>query len=60
MMTTTTKDTKVTFPKRGGDCDYTMDCPWGIDGWCDRPETHKCVMENMSKEELDYISMTSC
>ena len=26
------------YPKRGDDCEYTMDCMWGVDGWCDRPE----------------------
>ena len=35
------------YPKRGGDCEYTQDCMWGVDGWCDRPEGWKCVIEKM-------------
>ena len=31
------------YPKRGGDCEYTMDCMWGVDGWCDRPTGNKGV-----------------
>ena len=30
------------YPKRGGDCEYTEDCMWGSDGWCDRPPGNKC------------------
>lgn len=32
------------YPKHGGDCEYTEDCMWGVDGWCDRPEDRKCVI----------------
>jgi hypothetical protein len=42
--------------KRGGDCEHTMDCMWGVDGWCDRPEGKKCVIEDMDakgKEEAE-------
>jgi hypothetical protein len=45
----------MNYPKRAEDCEYTMDCMWGVDGWCDRPESMKCVMEKVdsSKEEND-------
>ena len=32
-------------PKRGGACEYTLDCMWGVDGWCDRPDGNKCALE---------------
>lgn len=35
------------YPKRCDDCEFTADCMWGVDGWCDRPEDFKCVMEEM-------------
>lgn len=35
------------YPKHGGDCEYTMDCPWGVDGWCDRPSDSKCELQKM-------------
>jgi hypothetical protein len=31
-------------PNRGGNCEHTMDCMWGIDGWCGRPEGWGCVL----------------
>lgn len=37
------------YPKRGGDCEYTMDCPWGVDGWCDRPSGNKCEIQKMDE-----------
>ena len=33
------------YPRRGEDCEYTEDCMWGVDGWCDRPAGSKCVAE---------------
>ena len=33
------------YPKRGGDCEFTEDCLWGVDGWCDRPERNKCELQ---------------
>lgn len=39
------------YPKRGEDCEYTMDCMWGVDGWCDRPEKRKCVLAETEKDE---------
>ena len=33
------------YPNRGEDCEHTEDCMWGVDGWCDRPEDTKCVIE---------------
>ena len=35
------------YPKRGEDCEYTEDCMWGVDGWCDRPVNRKCVIADM-------------
>lgn len=32
------------YTKRGENCEYTEDCMWGVDGWCDRPP------ENMRRE----------
>lgn len=37
------------YPKRGGDCEHTMECPWGVDGWCDRPKGWKCEIEKMEE-----------
>ena len=41
------------YPKRGGDCEYTMDCPWGVDGWCDRPAGNKCEIQKMDEEKAE-------
>jgi hypothetical protein len=42
------------YPKRGEDCEYTEDCMWGVDGWCDRPAGTKCLAEKMdAKSEED-------
>ena len=38
------------YPKHGGDCEYTMDCMWGVDGWCDRPVNRKCVLAEMDEK----------
>lgn len=32
-------------PNRGEDCAYTMECMWGVDGWCDRPEGNLCELQ---------------
>lgn len=37
------------YPKRGEDCEYTMDCMWGVDGWCDRPSGNKCEIQKMDE-----------
>jgi len=42
-------------PNRGEDCEYTMDCIWGVDGWCDRPEHMKCVIEEMDEKQQNNI-----
>jgi len=39
------------YPKRGEDCEYTEDCMWGVDGWCDRPGGWKCVIEEMDAKD---------
>ena len=39
------------YPKRGGDCEYTMDCMWGMDGWCDRPSGNKCEIQKMDESK---------
>ena len=41
------------YPERGDDCEYTMDCLWGVDGWCDRPEGMKCEIEKMETNQQD-------
>lgn len=41
------------YPKRGGDCEYTMDCPWGVDRWCDRPEENKCEIQKMDEAKTE-------
>lgn len=41
------------YPKRGEDCEYTEDCMWGVDGWCDRPKNSKCVIEKMDDKKDD-------
>ena len=33
------------YPKRGGDCEYTMECMWGADGRCDITALGKCIRE---------------
>ena len=35
------------YPKRGEDCEYTEDCMWGVDGWCDRPIDSKCEVQKV-------------
>jgi len=42
---------KVEYPKRGGDCEHTMECQWGTDGWCDRPMGWKCIIETMNEND---------
>ena len=37
------------YPKRGGDCEYTIDCMWVVDGWCDRPAENKCEIQKMDE-----------
>ena len=39
------------YPKRGDDCEYTEDCMWGVDGWCDRPQGMKCAAEAMDAKQ---------
>ena len=39
------------YPKRGEDCEYTQDCMWGVDGWCDRPVNRKCVLADMDNKK---------
>ena len=41
------------YPERGEDCEHTMDCMWGVDGWCDRPEGYKCVIEEMDSKKTE-------
>ncbi|MBT9132468.1 MAG: hypothetical protein DDT32_01221 [Syntrophomonadaceae bacterium] len=33
------------YPKRGQYCQYTEDCLWGADGWCDRPRGWNCSQQ---------------
>ena len=40
------------YPKRGEDCIHTWDCIWGIDGWCDRPDEIKCVLDRAKSDDL--------
>ena len=40
------------YPNRGGDCEHTMDCPWGVDGWCDRPSGSKCEIQKMDEAKV--------
>ena len=47
----TKQEIDMDYPKRGGDCDYTMDCMWGVDGWCDRPIGSKCEIELANEEK---------
>lgn len=46
---TTAQNSNLRYPKRGGDCEYTMDCMWGVDGWCDRPPRNKCEIQKMDE-----------
>ena len=39
------------YPMRGQDCEYTLDCMWGVDGWCDRPEGRKCDLAKMDEKK---------
>lgn len=39
------------YPKHGGDCEYTEDCMWGVDGWCDRPPGNKCEIQTMDEAQ---------
>lgn len=48
--TRTKQDQELNYPKRGGACNYTMDCMWGVDGWCDRPRGSKCELEKADEE----------
>lgn len=41
------------YPKRGGDCEHTMDCLWGEDGWCDRPQDSKCEIQKMDESKAE-------
>ncbi len=41
------------YPKRGGDCEYTEDCMWGVDGWCDRPSGNKCEIQKMDEAKAE-------
>ena len=43
------------YPNRGGDCIYTEDCMWGVDGWCDRPDNWKCVLDKMADDKEDPL-----
>ncbi|WP_195985348.1 hypothetical protein [Clostridium sp. D33t1_170424_F3] len=38
------------YPKRGKNCEYTEDCMWGSDGWCDRPRGNNCEMQEEEPE----------
>lgn len=44
------------YPKRGGDCEYTMDCPWGVDGWCDRLPDSKCEIQKMDEARAAEVA----
>ncbi len=46
------------YPKRGGDCEHTMDCMWGVDGWCDRPPGNKCEIQKMDESKKDVTFET--
>jgi hypothetical protein len=39
------------YPKRGEDCEYTMDCMCGTDGWCDRPADMKCCLQEIDERQ---------
>nr|DAM37335.1 MAG TPA: hypothetical protein [Caudoviricetes sp.] len=40
---------RPTYPERGRNCEYTEDCMWGVDGWCDRPPGNKCEIQKMDE-----------
>ena len=40
----------MAYPKRGDDCEYTMECMWGMDGWCDRPLGSRCEMQKADED----------
>ena len=42
---------KRKYLKRGGDCEFTEDCMWGSDGWCDRPGRYKCVLQETDEKK---------
>ena len=37
-------NSKPAYPEKGGDCEFTEHCMWGVDGWCDRP-SEKCILD---------------
>lgn len=41
------------YPKRGADCEFTEDCMWGVDGWCDRPSDSKCELQKMDEAKAE-------
>lgn len=43
------------YPKRGGDCEYTMDCPWGVDGWCDQRDIRLDAVNDNLQEMKDFF-----
>lgn len=47
------------YPKRGGDCEHTMDCMWGVDGWCDRPTDSKCEIQKMDEAKAEEAKKTA-
>ena len=47
----TKQDKEMNYPERGGNCDYTEDCMWGVDGWCDRPPGSKCEIQKANEEQ---------
>lgn len=47
--TTAKQGDGLKYPKHGGDCEYTEDCMWGTDGWCDRPPGNKCEIQKMDE-----------
>lgn len=50
------------YTKRGENCEYTEDCMWGVDGWCDRPPENKCEIKKMdeAKETESKICTGGC
>ena len=43
------------YTKRGEDCEYTEDCMWGVDGWCDRPSGSKCEIQKMDEAKAEKM-----
>lgn len=37
------------YPKYGSNCEYSEECMWGVDGWCDRPKKSKCELQEMDE-----------